>query len=63
MRLVEIPLDDARWPAFLESVARNATIFHSPAWVRTLCRVLRVPRVRDSASLDEHGKDPRRSCR
>ena len=35
MRLVEIPLDDARWPAFLER-SRHATIFHSPAWVRTL---------------------------
>ena len=35
MRLVEIPLDDSRWPAFLESSC-TATVFHSPSWVRTL---------------------------
>ena len=35
LRLVEIPLDDGRWPAFVET-SPAATIFHSPAWVRTV---------------------------
>ena len=33
--LVEIGLDDPRWPAFLGR-SPGATIFHSPAWVRTI---------------------------
>jgi len=33
--LVEIGLDDPRWPAFVGESA-DATIFHSPAWVRTV---------------------------
>ena len=33
--LVEIRLDDPRWPAFLGR-SSGATIFHSPAWARTV---------------------------
>ena len=54
MRLVEIPLDDARWPAFLER-SRHATIFHSPAWVRTLGESYGF-RGFALGLTDEHGK-------
>jgi CelD/BcsL family acetyltransferase involved in cellulose biosynthesis len=35
LRLVEISLDDARWPSFVEA-SPDATIFHSPAWLRAI---------------------------